>query len=315
MTMTRLNTRVVCEYTASPNHLNATTPKVTRIGVFAQGQILWISLNGLQAVHCDAPPFLDDRKSLSIAFLAISDQCANSICLAPPAKWQRSFTNAESSVVVVRRRPSTFNNFFCPPRGECHERGTGHRIHVPCVCVYVCPSVPNRGGTLYARLSPTRFIYFHTLDANQLYNHCRCATYLSFSPWLLFQIQDNVTNNFVFLHTLYKTGGTLCVRLGPNRFAYFHILGANQLYNHCRCATYLSFWPWLYFRSRTRSQKTLFSCILYLRRVVLCVCDSAQIASHICTYLVPINCTIIVDVQHTFHFHRDFISDPGQRHE
>ena len=25
------------------------------------------------------------------------------------------------------------------------------------------------------------------------------------------------------------------------RFTYLHILGANQLYNHCRCATYLSF--------------------------------------------------------------------------
>ena len=28
----------------------------TRIGVFAQGQILCISPNGLQAGHCDAPP-------------------------------------------------------------------------------------------------------------------------------------------------------------------------------------------------------------------------------------------------------------------
>ena len=101
----------------------------------------------------------------------------------------------------------------------------------------------------------------------------------------LFQIQDKVTKNLVFLHTLYKTGGTLCARLSPNRFTYIHIPGANQLYNHCRCATYLSFWPWLYFRSRTRSQKTLFSCILYIRRVILCVRDSAQTASHIFTYL------------------------------
>ena len=30
--------------------------KITRIGVFAQGQILCISPNGLQAGHCDAPP-------------------------------------------------------------------------------------------------------------------------------------------------------------------------------------------------------------------------------------------------------------------
>ena len=60
--------------------------------------------------------------------------------------------------------------------------------------------------------------------------------------------------------------------------------------------------------------KTLFSCILYIRWVVLCVRDSAQTASHIFTYLVPINCTIIVDVQHTFHFDLDFISDPAQGH-
>ena len=45
--------------------------------------------------------------------------------------------------------------------------------------------------------------------------------------------------------------------------------------------------------------------------VVLCARDSAQTASHICTHLMPINCTIIVDVQHTFHFDLDFISDPG----
>ena len=49
----------------------------TRIGVFAQRQILCVSLHALQAGHSDAPPpppNLDDRKSLSIAFLAISDQ-------------------------------------------------------------------------------------------------------------------------------------------------------------------------------------------------------------------------------------------------
>ena len=55
------------------------------------------------------------------------------------------------------------------------------------------------------------------------------------------KIQEKVTKNLVFLHTLYKMGGTLCARLSPNRFTYLHILGANQLYNHCRCATYLSF--------------------------------------------------------------------------
>ena len=33
-----------------------TTPTKTRIGVFAQGQILCIAPNGLQAGHCDSPP-------------------------------------------------------------------------------------------------------------------------------------------------------------------------------------------------------------------------------------------------------------------
>ena len=57
--------------------------------------------------------------------------------------------------------------------------------------------------------------------------------------------------------------------------------------------------------------------ILYIRRVVLCVRDSAQTASHICTYmyLVPINCTIITDVQHTFNFDLDLTTDPGQGHK
>ena len=59
--------------------INLVTPLYiqTRIGVFAQGQILCISPNDLQASHCDAPPppIWDDRKSLSIAFLDISDQC------------------------------------------------------------------------------------------------------------------------------------------------------------------------------------------------------------------------------------------------
>ena len=45
------------------------------------------------------------------------------------------------------------------------------------------------------------------------------------------------------------------------------------------------------------------------------MCDSAQTASHICTHLVPINCTIIVDVQHAFHFDLDLILDTGQGHK
>ena len=37
--------------------------QITRIGVFAQGQILCISPNGLQVGHYDAPdPILDDQK-------------------------------------------------------------------------------------------------------------------------------------------------------------------------------------------------------------------------------------------------------------
>ena len=51
----------------------------TRIGVFAQGQILCISPNGLQAGHCEAPPptpFWMTENEFSIAFLDISDQYA-----------------------------------------------------------------------------------------------------------------------------------------------------------------------------------------------------------------------------------------------
>ena len=51
------------------------------------------------------------------------------------------------------------------------------------------------------------------------------------------------------------------------------------------------------------------------RKPVVLLCAqlrSAQTISHICTYLVPINYTIIVDVQHTFHFDLDFTSDPGE---
>ena len=43
--------------------------------------------------------------------------------------------------------------------------------------------------------------------------------------------------------------------------------------------------------------------------------DSAQTTSHICTFMVPINCTIIVGVQHIFHFYLDLNSDPGQGHK
>ena len=91
---------------------------------------------------------------------------------------------------------------------------------------------------------------------------------------------------------------TLCVRLRPNRLTYLHILGAS-------------------FQIQDKVTKNLVFCILYIRWVVLCVCDSAQTASHICIYLGPINCTlsIIVDVQHTFHFDIDLISDPGQGHK
>ena len=61
--------------------------------------------------------------------------------------------------------------------------------------------------------------------------------------------------------------------------------------------------------------KLSFFGIFYIRRMVLCVHDSAQTTSHICIYLVPINCTIIVDVQHIpFILTLDLISDPGQGH-
>ena len=58
---------------------------------------------------------------------------------------------------------------------------------------------------------------------------------------ILFKIQDKVTKNLVFVHTLYKTGGTLCERLSTSHFTYLHQFDANQLYNnYCRCVTYLS---------------------------------------------------------------------------
>ena len=112
-------------------------------------------------------------------------------------------------------------------------------------------------------------------------------------------------------------GGTLCVRLSPNRFTYLHILGANQLYNLVDVQHTFHF-DLDFISDLGKCQKTFcilyirrVFCILYIRRVVQYVCDSAQTASHVCTYLVPINCTIIVDVQHAFHFDFDFISDPG----
>ena len=46
-----------------------------------------------------------------------------------------------------------------------------------------------------------------------------------------------------------------------------------------------------------------------------CVLDSALTVSHICTYFVPINCTIIAYVQQTFHFDIDLIADTGQGHK
>ena len=42
-----------------------------------------------------------------------------------------------------------------------------------------------------------------------------------------------------------KTVGNLCARLSPNRFTYWHILGAKQLLlNNCGCVIHLLFWPW-----------------------------------------------------------------------
>ena len=43
------------EYTYTYMTQIGVVPKITRIGVFARGQILGISLNGLQAGHCYAP--------------------------------------------------------------------------------------------------------------------------------------------------------------------------------------------------------------------------------------------------------------------
>ena len=71
----------------------------------------------------------------------------------------------------------------------------------------------------------------------------------------------------------------------------------------------------IYISTGPSRQKTLFFCILDIRLVVYCVHDSAQTSSHICTYVMPINCIIIVDVQHTCHFDLDLISDRGQGHK
>ena len=78
----------------------------------------------------------------------------------------------------------------------------------------------------------------------------------------------------------------LCVR---DRFTYLHILGTNQLHNHCKIPFILILTS---FSDPGQGHKKLsqFFCILCIRPVVLCVRDSAQIAktaSHICTYLVP----------------------------
>ena len=45
------------------------------------------------------------------------------------------------------------------------------------------------------------------------------------------------------------------------------------------------------------------------------MCTTRPKPLHICTFLVPMNCTIIVDMRHTFHFDLDFISDQGQGHK
>ena len=106
-----------------------------------------------------------------------------------------------------------------------------------------------------------------------------------------------------------NTSGTLCARLSPNRFTYLHIstiiVDVQDTFN---------FDLGLISDPGQGHNQLNFSCILYIRQVVLCVCDSAQTASHICTYLVPIIGTIIVDVQDTFHFDLDLISNPGQGH-
>ena len=100
------------------------------------------------------------------------------LLLSPAGRMPRTgdigFMSVRPSV-----RPSVLNRgvvSFIVPRGANAPNG-GRRIHV---CPSVRPSVRNRGGTLCARLSRNIFTYLHTLDANQLYNDCRCATYLSF---------------------------------------------------------------------------------------------------------------------------------------
>ena len=104
--------------------------------------------------------------------------------------------------------------------------------------------------------------------------------HLSFFTLFYFRSRTRSQKNFVLMHTLYKTGGTLCVRLCPNRFTYLHTLGANQLY--------LSFWLWPHFRSKTRSQKLRFFCMLYLNHNDWQLCHFLHVNLHSHNYIPTI---------------------------
>ena len=154
-----------------------------------------------------------------------------------------------------------------------------------------------------------------------------------------------MTDRFYFLlgHILYVTAGYSEWKLEQNngRWKYYHfdtkiffyplyfcmevdkfrsvalafeiIAAIYRFYYHSKWK-YGFGWIFVPRRANTRTGDIVFVSVCPSRiRVVLCARDSAQTASQICTYVVLINFTIIVDVQHTFHF--DLISDPGQGHK
>ena len=132
------------------------TANKTRIGVFVLGQILCISPNGLQPGHCDAPPphfgwpkmnfdrisrhfreirnffstkwlpaaILDDRKSLSTALLAISDQYTTFIFFTKwlPAAFLDDRKSLSIAFLAISDQYATFCSTKWLPSGILGDR-------------------------------------------------------------------------------------------------------------------------------------------------------------------------------------------------
>ena len=132
---------------------------------------------------------------------------------------------------------------------------------------------------------------------------CKTAFMLTLTS---LQIQVKVTKKLYFLHAFSKMGDSA---KNASHICRYFVSGNNTIIvdvQHTFSLTLI-----LQIQSRSQAYLRFSACLLYNGWYFV---YSTWIASHIYTYLIPVSCIIIADVQHTFCFDHNLFEDSSQSH-